>query len=207
MWGPCADMCFNQPRPYVRGRPGSSAAAPSEGRPACSHTGRVSRGTNDKANPTHIHTHTHPASFPRRGDSAPTNRRGRGGACTVPPLACVTRGAAPRVRATPRGAARGVCGGVAGLHVRRFAHAEASVCASLPRSLSVTVCLFSPLALWLTGADKTAKGKRDAQRGKALAAKSDGRVRTQKSTWWTDGTNSYKLPPGLPHVRPHKHSY
>lgn len=159
-------MCFSQPRPYVRGRPGSSAAAPSEGSPACSHTGRVSRGTNDKANPTHIHTH--PASFPRRGDSVPTNRRGWGGACAGPPLACVMGGAAPRVRATSRGAAGGVCGGVAGLHVRRFAHAEGSACASRPRRLSEAVCGSRSPCLFLQSTSSLAyrcgqNGKRQAR--------------------------------------------
>lgn len=205
-------MCFSQPRPYVRGRPGSSAAAPSEGSPACSHTGRVSRGTNDKANPTHIHTH--PASFPRRGDSVPTNRRGWGGACAGPPLACVMGGrhlGCARRRAGLPGACAAAWPGStsAGLRMLRVRRAPLGLggCRRRCAVRDPPVCSFSPLALWLTGADKTAKDKRDAQRGQAFAAKSAGRVRTQKSTWWTDRRNSYKLPPDLPHARPHKHSY
>lgn len=198
MWGLCADMCFSQPRPYVRRRPGNAAAAPAAGSRACSHTGRVSRGTNDKANPTHIHTHTHPASFPRRGDSAPTNRRLWGGAWAVPPLARHEGGrdlgCARRCSGLPGAcAAAWLSSTSAGLCMLRVPRVSLvlRVCLGLFAAPRVhPVCSFSPLALWLTGEGKTAKHKRDAQRGKAFAAKFDDRVRTQESTWWTDGTNS-----------------
>lgn len=134
--GPCADMCFRQPRPYIRGRPGSGAPAPSAGAQACSHAGRVSRLRMTKQTPhTYTHSHAHTYTPPASRDVVTARRpiEGWGRGIELPPPWCASRRAGPRLRATSRGAAGGVCGGVVGLHVRRFARAEGSEGSARPR--------------------------------------------------------------------------
>lgn len=118
----CADMCSSQSRHYVRGsqhppHPGDSGGSAAglfcgswsarPGRPRQRATGvRMTKQT------PQTRTHTHPVSFPRRGDSEAANRRRRGAEPprSRPPWRRVT-GAGPWVRATSREAAGGVRGG------------------------------------------------------------------------------------------------
>lgn len=132
----CADMCSSQSRHYVRGsqhppHPGDSGGSAAglfcgswsarPGRPRQRATGvRMTKQTPQ--------THTHPVSFPRRGDSEAANRRRRG---AEPPRSRPPGGAS---RGRGRGCARrrarlpGACGAVrSGLHVRRAGWAAGSV--------------------------------------------------------------------------------
>lgn len=158
---------------------------------------------------TYTHTHTLPASRDVVTARRPIEGGGAGPGGPAP-SGCVT-GAGPRLRATSRGAAGGVCGGVAGLHVCMFAHAEGSADSARPRRLCDPVSyasrppIFAPSAPSLFGlevGDTTAKDRRDAQRVKAFAAELDAGVRSPEPTWWTD---SYKLPSAR-HTHAHKHT-